>query len=142
MNNNAVSKKLSYSLSLAVLSFFSVLLVLGASTSAHAAATIVILNNDGPGFGIANNVAGSPPPGLGGADPAVTIPTVSVTLGDANAIKAQLGTGVNVTIKLDNAVRAGAAVKIGCDHSNYPAHVHVSPETLACLAGDLAGDPV
>ncbi len=108
MNNNAVSKKLSYSLSLAVLSFFSVLLVLGASTSAHAAATIVILNNDGPGFGIANNVAGSPPPGLGGADPAVTIPTVSVTLGDANAIKAQLGTGVNVTIKLDNAVRAGA----------------------------------
>ena len=41
-----------------------------------------------------------------------------------------------------SAVRAGAAVKIGCDHSNYPAHVHVSPETLACLAGDLAGDPV
>jgi len=36
-----------------------------------------------------------------------------------------------------NAVRAGAAVKLGCDHTNYPAHVVISPETLASLAGDL-----
>ena len=35
------------------------------------------------------------------------------------------------------AIRAGAAVKIGCDHTNYPAHVMVAPETLAALAGDL-----
>lgn len=35
------------------------------------------------------------------------------------------------------AVRAGAAVKLGCDHANYPAHVSISPETLASLAGDL-----
>lgn len=35
------------------------------------------------------------------------------------------------------AVRAGAAVKLGCDHTNYPAHVAISPETLASLAGDL-----
>jgi len=35
------------------------------------------------------------------------------------------------------AIRAGAAVKIGCDHTNYPAHVAVAPETLASLAGDL-----
>ena len=35
------------------------------------------------------------------------------------------------------AVRAGAAVKIGCDHRNYPAHVMVAAETLAVLAGDL-----
>ena len=35
------------------------------------------------------------------------------------------------------AVRAGAAVKIGCDHTNYPVHVTVAPETLASLAGDL-----
>ncbi len=35
------------------------------------------------------------------------------------------------------AVRAGAAVKIGCDHTNYPVHVAVPPETLASLAGDL-----
>ena len=35
------------------------------------------------------------------------------------------------------AIRAGAAVKIGCDHTHYPAHVTLTPETLASLAGDL-----
>jgi hypothetical protein len=35
------------------------------------------------------------------------------------------------------AVRAGAVVKIGCDHTNYPAHVAIAAETLASLAGDL-----
>jgi hypothetical protein len=35
------------------------------------------------------------------------------------------------------AVRAGAAVKLGCDHTHYPAHVSLAPETLASLAGDL-----
>jgi hypothetical protein len=35
------------------------------------------------------------------------------------------------------AVRAGAGVKLGCDHTHYPAHVAISPETLASLAGDL-----
>ncbi|WP_428424530.1 DUF3501 family protein [Methylibium sp.] len=36
-----------------------------------------------------------------------------------------------------DAIRAGAAVKLGCDHRNYPAHVAIAPETLASLAGDL-----
>lgn len=35
------------------------------------------------------------------------------------------------------AVKAGAAVKLGCDHTNYPAHVTIAAETLASLAGDL-----
>jgi precorrin-3B methylase len=35
------------------------------------------------------------------------------------------------------AIKAGAAVKVGCDHRNYPAHTTISPETLASLAGDL-----
>jgi len=35
------------------------------------------------------------------------------------------------------AVRAGAGVRLGCDHPNYPAHVSITPETLASLAGDL-----
>ena len=35
------------------------------------------------------------------------------------------------------AIKAGAGVKLGCDHRNYPAHVAVPPETLASLAGDL-----
>jgi hypothetical protein len=39
------------------------------------------------------------------------------------------------------AIRAGAAVKIGCDHTHYPAHVAVAAETLASLAGDLAPRP-
>jgi Protein of unknown function (DUF3501) len=36
------------------------------------------------------------------------------------------------------AIKAGAAVKLGCDHRNYPAHVAIAPETLASLAGDLS----
>ena len=36
------------------------------------------------------------------------------------------------------AVRAGAAVKLGCDHGNYPAHVQIPEATLASLAGDLS----
>ena len=35
------------------------------------------------------------------------------------------------------AVKAGAHVKLGCDHTNYPAHVSIGAETLASLAGDL-----
>ncbi|MBC7379225.1 MAG: DUF3501 family protein [Burkholderiaceae bacterium] len=35
------------------------------------------------------------------------------------------------------AVKAGAAVKLGCDHTHYPAHMSISAETLASLAGDL-----
>lgn len=36
------------------------------------------------------------------------------------------------------AIKAGAAVKLGCDHTNYPAHCTLAPEVLASLAGDLA----
>ncbi len=35
------------------------------------------------------------------------------------------------------AVLAGAGVKIGCDHTHYPVHLQIAPETLASLAGDL-----
>ncbi len=35
------------------------------------------------------------------------------------------------------AVKAGAGVKAGCDHTHYPAHVSIEAETLASLAGDL-----
>ncbi len=35
------------------------------------------------------------------------------------------------------AVKAGASVKLGCDHKNYPAHITIDPEALASLAGDL-----
>jgi hypothetical protein len=42
------------------------------------------------------------------------------------------------TPAMRGAVKAGAAVKLGCDHTNYPAHVAIAAETLASLAGDLA----
>jgi len=35
------------------------------------------------------------------------------------------------------AIQAGAAVKLGCDHTHYPAHTQIPMETLASLAGDL-----
>jgi len=35
------------------------------------------------------------------------------------------------------AVLAGAGVKTGCDHTHYPVHLQIAPETLASLAGDL-----
>jgi hypothetical protein len=35
------------------------------------------------------------------------------------------------------AIKAGANVKLGCDHTHYPAHVMIGAETLASLAGDL-----
>ena len=37
------------------------------------------------------------------------------------------------------AVRAGAQVKLGCDHTHYLAQTIVPAETLASLAGDLSG---
>ena len=46
-----------------------------------------------------------------------------------------------VRFELDTAMRkavlAGAGVKLGCDHTNYPAHTSIAPETLASLAADL-----
>jgi Protein of unknown function (DUF3501) len=35
------------------------------------------------------------------------------------------------------AVRAGAQVRLGCDHTHYPVHLNVPADTLASLAGDL-----
>jgi wyosine [tRNA(Phe)-imidazoG37] synthetase (radical SAM superfamily) len=34
-------------------------------------------------------------------------------------------------------LKAGASAKLGCDHTNYPAHVTIAEETLASLVGDL-----
>ena len=56
---------------------------------------------------IANNVAGSPP-GMGGSDPSLTIPTVSVSQADGNAIKANLAGGVTMTIGPHPPFLAGA----------------------------------
>ncbi len=42
-----------------------------------------------------------------------------------------------LTAAMRASVKAGAGVKLGCDHTHYPAHTQISPETLASLAADL-----
>lgn len=63
---------------------------------------------------IADNVAGSPPPGLGGADPTIVIPSVRITQADGATFKSALrfrsrtASGVFVTMRLNLAVYSGA----------------------------------
>ena len=57
---------------------------------------------------VTDNVDGNPPPGLGGTDPTITIPTVRITKADGDRIKANLGAGVSVTLRLDPTRLAGA----------------------------------
>lgn len=58
---------------------------------------------------VADNAAGNPPPGLGGTDNTITIPSVRITLTDGNKIKAALTNNtVNATLGVNLAVRAGA----------------------------------
>jgi hypothetical protein len=63
---------------------------------------------------IADNVAGSPPAGLGGADPTITIPAVRISLADANILKSALRyrsrtrSGVVGTMEVNMSVRSGA----------------------------------
>jgi len=64
---------------------------------------------------VVDNAAGGPPAGLGGADPAVTIPAIRVTLADGNKLKAALNdtpsnrsTGLVVRLGTDTSQLAGA----------------------------------
>ena len=57
---------------------------------------------------VVNDVAGTPPTGMSGNDPTITIPSVRISLADGNTIKANLGTGVNVTLVADATKLAGA----------------------------------
>lgn len=59
------------------------------------------------GVFIADNVDGSPPPGLGGDDPTVTIPAVRITKADGAALRASLDAGVTVKLFLDTTRLAG-----------------------------------
>jgi len=65
---------------------------------------------------IVDNVAGSPPTGLGGADDTITIPSVRISLADGQLLKAALAkrsrtrSGVFATLGVDPTLRAGADV--------------------------------
>jgi hypothetical protein len=56
---------------------------------------------------VADNVLALPPPGLGGADPTITIPSGRISQPDGSSIKANLAGGVRVRMGLDTSVRAG-----------------------------------
>jgi hypothetical protein len=58
---------------------------------------------------VADNQPGRPPPGLGGADPTITIPAVRITRADGVTLKAELANGVIANLGLDLRVRAGAS---------------------------------
>ena len=57
---------------------------------------------------VVDNVAGSPPPGLGGSDPSITIPSVRITLSDGTALKnflqfrSRTHSGMFATLGVDN----------------------------------------
>ena len=78
--------------------------------------TIKVLNAQlagAKGVIIADNVAGSPPPDLGGTDPAITIPAVRITLGDATTLRTALTkrsrtkSGVTATLSRNPTVLSG-----------------------------------
>jgi GNAT superfamily N-acetyltransferase len=56
-------------------------------------------------------------------------------LADVFVLESHRGKGLSKW--LVQAILAGAAVKLGCDHTHYPAHVSLPADTLASLAGDL-----
>lgn len=58
---------------------------------------------------IADNAAGCPPAGLGGANPAITIPSVRVTQADGNLLKANL-VGQMASLTVDPALLAGGGI--------------------------------
>src|SRR5262249_16826412 len=60
------------------------------------------------GVVIADNVAGCPPPGLGGTDATIVIPSVRITLSDGNTIRAQISSGVTATLRTNPALEAGS----------------------------------
>jgi PA domain len=69
---------------------------------------------------VVDNVAGSPPSGLGGTDPTITIPSVRITLADGNTLKnflqfrSRAHSGMFATLGVDATLRSYA------DASNRP----------------------
>jgi len=59
------------------------------------------------GVVIADNVSGAPPPAMPGVDGTIVIPSVRVIRSDGASLRAALGSGVNVSLLIDNALRQG-----------------------------------
>jgi hypothetical protein len=64
-------------------------------------------NAGAAGVIIVDNVSNPTPPGMGGTDNTIFIPSVSITQANGNTIKAQLTAGVNATLRADTSTLAG-----------------------------------
>jgi hypothetical protein len=68
----------------------------------NAGALAVIIGN------VSNSTDPTTPPGMGGTDPTITIPSVSLNFADAESFRAQLGNAINASVLLDLSDLAGA----------------------------------
>jgi hypothetical protein len=90
------------------------IVILDRGTCSFTVKVVNAQNAGAVGVLIANNAAGSPPGGLGGSDPTIFIPSVMITQGDGQALKAALATrsrlhsGMFANLGVNLALRAGA----------------------------------
>jgi PA domain-containing protein len=68
---------------------------------------------------IADNVAGSPPPDLGGADPTITIPAIRITLADATTLRTALNKRSRTKSGVTGTLGRNATVLAGTDSLGY-----------------------
>ncbi|WP_456378683.1 PA domain-containing protein, partial [Lutibacter sp.] len=66
---------------------------------------------------VVNNVGG-PPIGMSGSDPLITIPVAMISKEEGQAIIAQLGSGVNVTVEAVDSPFSGTFITPGIQHIN------------------------
>jgi len=71
----------------------------------------IVQNAGAIGVIVVDNVAGAPPPGLGGVDPTITIPAVRITLADGAIFKSAL--------RFRSRTKSGVMVRMGLDMSVY-----------------------
>lgn len=77
-------------------------------TCTYASKALNAQNAGAIGMIVVDNAISSTPPGMGGNDPTIVIPVISVTQADGNLIRAQLASGVQVRIALDPTLLAGS----------------------------------
>ncbi|MBM3726145.1 MAG: hypothetical protein FJW40_12045 [Acidobacteria bacterium] len=76
---------------------------------------------------IANNVAGSPPPSLGGSDPSITIPVVSITQADGGTLRIALRNRSRTSSGVVTTLIQNLLLKAGADEAGSPLLFTPSP---------------
>ena len=103
---------------------------------------------------IADNVAGSPPPGISGTDASITIPAVRISQADGNKLRAKATRGkATATIGVNPRIRAGAdaqgrvllyapnPVALGSSYSHWDPVAFPNLLMEPSINGDLTHDP-